>query len=114
MKNLQDLDEFKRFFDNKLDWNSPTHLKDNYNLDNLKDDFKSFILSDRQEVLKMVLENLPEENPNSARIAQNGNGMDYCSTCEQAWEYCSCSARNRGNNDCLCRIKQVINNLKNL
>jgi hypothetical protein len=44
---------------------------------------------------------VPDESPNYARICQNRNGLDYCGTCEQAWEYCSCSARNTGNNRCL-------------
>jgi len=34
--------------------------------------------------------------PYYARPTQNRNGMDYCSTCEQAWEQCSCAARNTG------------------
>jgi hypothetical protein len=34
--------------------------------------------------------------PYFARMCQNRNGLEYCGTCEQAWEDCSCPARNTG------------------
>lgn len=30
------------------------------------------------------------------KYCQNRNGLYFCGTCEQAWEDCSCAARNTG------------------
>lgn len=40
--------------------------------------------------------------------------MDYCGTCEQAWEDCSCSARNRGHNDLLSKVKKILAEVEKL
>lgn len=53
-----------------------------------------------QELLKEV-EGRKETLPNYARRAQNRNGLYYCSNCEQAWEDCSCAARNTGHVEAL-------------
>jgi len=81
MKNIKDLLEFEDadFFRG----NTRGYL--NYISESQKQNLKSFILSDRQEVLKMVLESLPkEEHPKEQ---------------DKTW------------NDCLSEIKQRINNL---
>jgi hypothetical protein len=49
--------------------------------------------------------------PYYAQPAQNRNGLDYCATCEQAWEMCSCSARNTGYKRA---IDEIITYLKSL
>lgn len=55
-----------------------------------------------------ILERLPEKNPNESRLRQNRNGIDYCGTCEQGWEDCSCPARNTGYNTALSEIRTII------
>jgi hypothetical protein len=75
---------------------------------------KKHIASLLSSQLKEVLERLPKENPNYARICQNRNGMDYCGTCEQSWEDCSCSARNRGHNDLLSQVKKILAEVEKL
>jgi len=98
MKNLQDLEEF----DKKTDsdnfekgeyhqllgdhlFNTEHYPENPYELD--ADKIKSFILSDRQEVLKMVLDSFPkEEHPKEQ---------------DKTW------------NDCLSEIKEIILNLTN-
>ena len=42
------------------------------------------------------------------KLCQNRNGLNYCGSCEQAWEYCSCSARNRGIKDAEYVCKELI------
>ncbi len=61
---------------------------------------------------KNMIKKLPNASPFNAQLAQNRNGLDYCSTCEQAWEYCSCSARNTGFNKCLSEVKSLITSLQ--
>ena len=46
-----------------------------------------------------------------SRLAQNRNGLDYCSTCEQSWDYCSCATRNTGFNSCREQVKKALENL---
>lgn len=64
---------------------------------------KSDILSWHTTTLKAFieaeierLESKKEKLPHIPRLCQNQNGLDYCGTCEQAWEDCSCPARNTG------------------
>ena len=52
------------------------------------------LLSERQEIVKS-LEGM-NTLPFSSQLCQNQNGLEYCGTCEQAWEMCSCPARNTG------------------
>jgi hypothetical protein len=79
---------------------------------------KSFYRTAISTLLQQVGEevNQMEKLPYHACIAQNRNGMDYCSTCEQAWEDCSCSARNTGYKkaieDVRSRLDSVISSLK--
>ena len=47
---------------------------------------------------------LPEKNPFKPILCQNRNGLDYCETCKQAWEVCSCTSRNTGFNTALSQI----------
>lgn len=58
----------------------------------------------KQEIENIIKKNLPEKTPFCSKLCQNRNGLDYCGTCEQAWEYCSCSARNTGFNKALSQI----------
>jgi hypothetical protein len=43
----------------------------------------------------------PVKNSWKPELAQNQNGMNYCTCCEQAWETCSCPARNTGRNQAI-------------
>ena len=62
------------------------------------DDLWSFIHSVVEKQRKEIEKEIRgmKQLPYYAQPAQNRNGMDYCATCEQAWEDCSCSARNTG------------------
>lgn len=42
-----------------------------------------------------------KKSPYESRICQNRNMIDYCCTCEQAWDDCSCPARNTGFNSAI-------------
>src|SRR3990167_5233022 len=55
---------------------------------------ESLLLSQRQEIVKSLEGMNPL--PFVSRLYQNQNRLEYCGTCEQAWEMCSCSARNTG------------------
>ncbi len=55
--------------------------------------FNEFALS----LLQSDIERLEKTKlPYLSTLCQNRNGIEYCGTCEQAWEYCSCLARNTG------------------
>lgn len=79
---------------------------------------KSFLLQSQRELLREVgkecIKVMPEQTPFFAKICQNRNGLEYCGTCEQAWEYCSCSARNTGFNRGLERYRQALASLFDL
>jgi hypothetical protein len=48
-------------------------------------------------ILQSDIERLEKTKlPYLSTLCQNRNGIEYCGTCEQAWEYCSCLARNTG------------------
>jgi len=87
MKNIKDLTGFDKF-------HKGIHQRGVCQFGQMKD----FILSDRQEVLKLVLDNLPEErgtvNYNNALEAIANNDKDY------------------GYSKAIFEIKQIINNLK--
>jgi len=59
-----------------------------------------------QKIKEMVDEMIGEENPHKSQLCQNRNGLEYCGTCEQAWDNCSCSARNTGYNK---KRQEIIN-----
>ena len=60
---------------------------------------ESFISSEFEKALRKLAEAVRvKKGPYKSRLFQNRNLIDYCGTCEQAWEYCSCSARNTGFN----------------
>lgn len=74
----------------------------NANVSLVLQQFRSFahdlVAETRKECLREVGEMIGKmkQLPYYAQPAQNRNGINYCSTCEQAWEDCSCSARNTG------------------
>ena len=51
--------------------------------------------------------------PHEPQHCQNRNGIDYCGTCEQAWEDCSCPARNTGYKKALSDLLTHIKELEN-
>lgn len=73
---------------------------------------KSFLHSHDQRLIDYLLEKLPEKSPNNSQICQNRNGLDYCETCEQAWGYCSCAARNTGFNSALSATRKLLEDCK--
>jgi hypothetical protein len=71
---------------------------------------KSFISSLLAKQQEEFVKCIPEiELPYESRLCQNQNSLEYCGTCEQAWEYCSCSARNSGYKKCIADIKSKLN-----
>jgi Zn-dependent M32 family carboxypeptidase len=58
-------------------------------------DFIHSALEEQRKEMEKEIRGM-KQLPYYAQPAQNRNGMDYCATCEQAWEDCSCSARNTG------------------
>jgi hypothetical protein len=64
---------------------------------------KQYLHSSQLRLISAFKEMVEEKKklPYEAQICQNRNGLDYCGTCEQAWEDCSCSARNTGYNQAL-------------
>ena len=62
-------------------------------------DVADFFLAKFEAHARANIERLGKEIdklPYSSRLCQNQNGLEYCGTCEQAWDDCSCSARNTG------------------
>lgn len=68
-----------------------------------EDKIKQFLKDSQLRLISAFKEMVEEMEklPYKAQICQNRNGLDYCGTCEQAWEDCSCSARNTGYNKAL-------------
>jgi len=102
MKNLQDLEKFIKEFD--FIWQDYYKLEEGVseieaikNADKIINELKSFILSDRQEVLKMVLESLPKLK----KLKSTEEQVEI-----KDWECI-------GYNFCLSEIKEIINNLTN-
>lgn len=77
------LEEFDKNFE-KVRWESHTGTGS----------IKDFISSSIKDALEAV--RISDDFPFEAKLCQNRNLMDYCGTCEQAWEDCSCSVRNTG------------------
>ncbi len=102
------------FIDKKLEEYEKRFVFDkalpDYTID--RDDAKIFL---RQALLAqqaLFEQCVPEEkSPYLARLCKNRNGLDYCGTCEQAWEDCSCPARNTGFNACR---NEILNKIKEL
>ena len=90
MKNIKDTEEFENA--DFLRGNMCGDL--DYISENQKRNLKSFLLSDRQEVLKMVLESLPKEGDLTIK------GFDQPTM--SFWA---------GKNTCLSEIKEIIKNL---
>lgn len=63
-----------------------------------RDEVISLLTKARKKERERIMSEIEkiEQLPYYCRLAQNINGIDYCSTCEQAWDECSCSARNSG------------------
>ena len=53
-------------------------------------------VSNREKEIAEEVDKKKEKLPYTPRYCQSRNGIYYCGTCEQAWETCSCSARNTG------------------
>lgn len=62
----------------------------------------------RNDLLRELMEEMPKKSPFISQLCQNRNLNDYCGTCEQAWEDCSCPARNTGFNDCHDQVNTIL------
>lgn len=64
-----------------------------------------------REVREEIVEEIKKVKklPYYAILSQSRNGIDYCFACGQAWEECSCSARNTGYKQA---IDDILSNLK--
>jgi hypothetical protein len=67
---------------------------------------------ERSTLLDELLEAGPKDTPFESKLCQNRNGLDYCGTCEQVWEVCSCPARNTGFNQANTEWRNTIKKLR--
>lgn len=103
----------KKFREEYFDINTASGVNKKYissNFLKLIEDVESFISTTYPAYAKEFVEKcVPKKNPNEPQLCQNRNGLDYCGTCEQGWEDCSCPARNTGFNSAISEMRKNIN-----
>jgi hypothetical protein len=91
---------------------------DRQNHREILNELESWLITTLAEARKETIERVEKEVksikelPYYAQPAQNRNGNDYCATCEQAWEECSCSARNTGHKKALETVRLALDQMK--